>query len=99
MIADFLRIVLQGLLVSAVALIAGMDFATGVVGAVVMVLIASVAGIAYSAIDFSIALKTGNAQTTQSIWALWIPFMFRRLRSLRSMRFPGGSAPPPGSTP
>lgn len=74
--ADFLRIVAQGLLVVAVALLAGMDFATGVVGAVVMVLIASVAGIAYSGIGFGIALKTGNAQATQSIWALWVPFMF-----------------------
>jgi ABC-2 type transport system permease protein len=74
--ADFLRIMAQGLLVVAVALLAGMDFATGVVGAVVMVLIASVAGIAYSAIGFAIALKTGNAQATQSIWALWVPFMF-----------------------
>jgi ABC-2 type transport system permease protein len=76
MSADFLRIVVQGLLVVTVALITGMNFATGVVGAVVMVLIASVAGIGYSAIGFSIALKTGNAQATQSIWALWVPFMF-----------------------
>jgi ABC-2 type transport system permease protein len=76
MCADFLRIVAQGLLVVTVALLAGMDFTTGVVGAVVMVLIASVAGIAYSAIGFAIALKTGNAQATQSIWALWVPFMF-----------------------
>jgi ABC-2 type transport system permease protein len=74
--ADFLRIIAQGLLVVAVALLTGMDFATGVVGAVVMVLIASVAGIAYSGIGFGIALKTGNAQATQSIWALWVPFMF-----------------------
>lgn len=76
MSADFLRIVAQGLLVVAVAMITGTEFATGVVGAVVMVLIASVAGIAYSAIGFAVALKTGNAQTTQSIWALWIPLMF-----------------------
>jgi len=74
--ADFLRIVAQGLLVVAVAMITGTDFATGVVGAVVMVLIASVAGLAYSAVGFGIALKTGNAQTTQSIWTLWIPLMF-----------------------
>lgn len=76
MAADFLRIVVQGLLVVGVALAAGIDFATGVVGAVVMVLVASVAGIAYSGIGFGIALKTGNAQATQSIWALWVPFMF-----------------------
>ena len=74
--ADFVRIVAQGLLVGAVAMATGTEFATGVVGAVVMVLIASVAGIAYSGIGFAAALKTGNAQTTQSIWVLWIPLMF-----------------------
>jgi ABC-2 type transport system permease protein len=74
--ADLLRIVAQGLLVVAVAMLTGTEFATGVVGAVVMVLIASVAGIAYSGIGFAAALKTGNAQTTQSIWVLWIPLMF-----------------------
>lgn len=74
--ADFLRIVVQGLLVVAVAMLTGTQFATGVVGAVAMVLIASVAGIAYSGIGFAAALKTGNAQTTQSIWVLWIPLMF-----------------------
>jgi ABC-2 type transport system permease protein len=74
--ADFLRIVAQGLLVVAVAMVSGTDFATGVVGAVAMVLIASVAGLAYSGVGFAVALKTGNAQTTQSIWALWVPLMF-----------------------
>jgi ABC-2 type transport system permease protein len=74
--ADLIRIVAQGLLVVAVATATGTEFATGVVGAVVMVLIASMAGIAYSGIGFAAALKTGNAQTTQSIWVLWIPLMF-----------------------
>jgi ABC-2 type transport system permease protein len=74
--ADFVRIVAQGLLVVAVAMLTGTEFATGVVGAVVMVLIASVAGIAYSGVGFAAALKSGNAQTTQSIWVLWIPLMF-----------------------
>jgi ABC-2 type transport system permease protein len=74
--ADFVRIVVQGLLVAAIALLTGVHFATGVAGAIVMVLIASVAGISFSAIGFGIALKTGNAQATQSIWSLWVPLMF-----------------------
>ncbi len=74
--ADFLRIFLQGLLVTAAALLAGLDFATGVAGAVLMVVIASMWGLAYSAIGFALALKTGNSQATQSIWALFIPFFF-----------------------
>ena len=41
-----------------------------------MVLITSVWGLAFSAIGFAVALKTGNSQATQSIWTLFIPFMF-----------------------
>jgi len=58
------------------AMLTGTEFATGVPGMLAMVLIASVWGLAYSAIGFAIALKTGNAQATQSMWALFIPFVF-----------------------
>ena len=33
-------------------------------------------GLAYSAIGFAIALKTGNSQATQSMWFLFMPLMF-----------------------
>jgi len=76
MAADFVRIMIQATLVLAVALATGMDFATGLPGAVVLVLLSSCWGLAYSAIGFAVALKTGNSQATQSMWALFIPFMF-----------------------
>ena len=76
MAADFLRIMAQAFLVAVLAMLTGTQFATGVGGMLAMVLIASVWGLAYSAIGFAIALKTGNAQATQSMWALFIPFVF-----------------------
>jgi ABC-2 type transport system permease protein len=74
--ADFFRIMAQATVVLAVAIPAGLHFETGLPGMVTMVLITSVWGLAFSAIGFAVALKTGNSQATQSIWTLFIPFMF-----------------------
>lgn len=76
MSADFIRITLQAVFVLIVALATGLHFETGVPGAVALILIASSFGIAYSGIGFAVALKTGNAQATQSMWFLFMPLMF-----------------------
>jgi ABC-2 type transport system permease protein len=76
MSADFVRIFLQAALVLVVALAAGLHFETGVAGVVPFLLIGSLFGLAYSGIGFAIALKTGNAQATQSMWFLFMPLMF-----------------------
>lgn len=74
--ADFVRVFLQGLFVMVVALTTGTEFATGILGALVLVGIASLWGLAYSAIGFAIALKTGNPQATMNTWILQIPLVF-----------------------
>ena len=74
--ADFVRILAQASIVVAIAVAAGVHFATGLPGAIVLVLISSLWGVAYSAIGFAIALRTGNSQATQTIWALFLPVMF-----------------------
>ena len=74
--ADLGRVFLQGLFVGVVAVLTGLDFATGPVGLILMIVIASMWGFAYSAIGFAIALKTGNAQATQSAFVLFFPFVF-----------------------
>ncbi|MDA1062182.1 MAG: ABC transporter permease [Chloroflexi bacterium] len=76
MAADFVRIMAQAALVLLVALATGLHFATGAPGAIALVLLSSLWGLAYSAIGFAIALKTGNPQTTQSTWFLFMPLMF-----------------------
>lgn len=74
--ADFARVVVQGLFVCVVAVAVGTPFATGPAGILVMVLVASAWGLAYSAIGFAMALRTGNPMAVQSLWALQIPFLF-----------------------
>ncbi len=76
MAADFVRITLQATLVLLVAFAFGLDFATSVPGAVALIAISAFWGLAYSAIGFAIALKTGNSQATQSMWFLFMPLMF-----------------------
>jgi ABC-2 type transport system permease protein len=76
MTADFFRITVQAVIVLLVAVVAGLHFETGVPGAIVMVMLGSCFGLAYSGIGFTVALRTGNAQATQSMWFLFMPFMF-----------------------
>lgn len=76
MAADFLRIMVQATLVLVIAVATGLNFETGIAGAIALVLIASLFGLAYSGIGFAVALKTGNAQATQSMWFLFMPLMF-----------------------
>lgn len=71
--ADFVRIVLQGLLVVVVALATGTEVATGVVGAVVMVLLASVFGLAFEALGFAVALRTANPAASRSLFDFVLP--------------------------
>lgn len=74
--ADFVRVLAQGLFTLIVAMATGLEFATGVAGGLFMVLIGSLWGLAYSAMGFGIALKTGNSQATQSAFVLFFPFVF-----------------------
>ncbi len=66
----------QALIVLLVAVAAGLHFETGVLGGIVMVVLASFYGLAYSGIGFTIALRTGNAQATQSMGYMFMPLMF-----------------------
>jgi ABC-2 type transport system permease protein len=74
--ADLCRIFVQCAFVTALALAAGLRFQTGIAGAVVLIIIASLWGLAYSAIGFAIALKTGSPAATQSAWVIFFPLIF-----------------------
>ncbi len=74
--ADFVRILVQASIVTAIAMAAGMTMATGVAGAAALILLASLWGIVYSAIGFGIALKTGSPAATQSAWVIFFPLIF-----------------------
>ena len=74
--ADLCRIFVQCTFVMVLALAAGLHFETGIAGAAVLVVLASVWGLAYSAIGFGIALKTGSPAATQSAWVIFFPLIF-----------------------
>ena len=74
--ADLVRVFVQGLFVVVVAMLAGTEIATGVPGALLLAAISSVWGLAYSAIGFAIALKTGSPQATMNTWIFQIPLVF-----------------------
>ena len=74
--ADLVR----GLLLSVLVLCAGFAFGVhveaGVLGAVVLVVLAALWGVAYAGIGVLIALLTRNVQATQSSFILFFPLLF-----------------------
>ena len=70
------RALMQALVVVALALILGVDFQTGVLGVVAMMALAVVFGLVWSCLGIMIALKTKNAQATQTAGLLFFPFIF-----------------------
>ena len=74
--ADFVRGLLSSTLVLLLGLAFGMRVASGVLGAVLIVLLASLWGVAYAGIGQAIALKTRNVQTTNASFILFFPLLF-----------------------
>jgi ABC-2 type transport system permease protein len=74
--ADLVR----GLMLSVLVLFAGFAFGVhveaGVLGAVVLVILAALWGVAYAGIGLLIALLTRNVQATQSSFILFFPLLF-----------------------
>jgi len=73
---NFARVTFQGLVVTILALLAGMRFETGVLGVLPMVLMASLWGVAFAALGIGVALRTGSGQATQGAQFLAFPLMF-----------------------
>ncbi len=74
--ADAVRAIFFATIMLIAALVAGSGMATGVVGAVVILLIAGLFGGAYSGIGIFIAMRTGNAQAAQAGFLLFFPLLF-----------------------
>lgn len=74
--ADFVR----GVAVSAVVVLAGIAFGarieSGVLGAVVLVLLSALFGVAYAGFAVLVALHTRNVQATQGSFLLFFPLLF-----------------------
>ena len=74
--ADFVRGLITSTLVLLLGLAFGMRVASGVGGAVLVVLLAALWGVAYAGIGQAIALKTRNVQTTNASFILFFPLLF-----------------------
>ncbi|MDA1128965.1 MAG: ABC transporter permease [Chloroflexi bacterium] len=70
------RALLQALVVVFLALALGVDFQTGVLGILAMLALAVIFGLVWSCLGIMIALKTRNAQATQTAGLLFFPFIF-----------------------
>jgi ABC-2 type transport system permease protein len=76
LLAVGLRAAVQTSIVIIIILISGGKIITGVLGFIVILVIAALFGMAWSAIGMSIALNTKNQRTTQSAFILFFPFTF-----------------------
>lgn len=74
--ADAVRAVFFSAIMLIAALAAGSGMATGVVGIIVILVMAGLFGGAYSGIGIFIAMRTGNAQAAQAGFLLFFPLLF-----------------------
>ncbi|MCY3568134.1 MAG: ABC transporter permease [Chloroflexi bacterium] len=74
--ADAVRAIFFATIMLVAALIAGSGMATGVPGAILILIIAGLFGGAYSGIGIFIAMRTGNAQAAQAGFLLFFPLLF-----------------------
>ena len=70
------RALLQALVIVGLALAVGVDFQAGVLGVLAMLALAVFFGLVWSCLGIMIALKTRNAQATQTAGLLFFPFIF-----------------------
>ena len=76
MTADLMRVTAHATIMLLVGAAAGVHFETGVLGALVLIGLSGFYGLSYSGFGFAMALKTGNAQSTQTVQFLFLPLLF-----------------------
>ncbi|MBI4336497.1 MAG: ABC transporter permease [Chloroflexi bacterium] len=70
------RALAQALVILLVALALGVSVRGGIAGVLMVLLLATVFGLAWSSLGLMIAIRTRNVQLTQSTWLLFMPFAF-----------------------
>jgi ABC-2 type transport system permease protein len=74
--ADGVRVMLISTLILVAGLIAGAGMEAGVAGAVLLIIMSGMFGVAYSGIGLAIAVKTGSPQAAQLGFLLFFPLLF-----------------------
>jgi ABC-2 type transport system permease protein len=76
LMADLVRGAAASTLVLLVGIALGASIRSGVLGAIVIVLLSALFGVAYAGFGILIALRTRNVQATQSSFLLFFPMLF-----------------------
>ncbi len=76
LVADGVRVMALTALVVVVGLLAGSGMATGAGGALMLIAMGGVFGLAYSGIGVALALRTGSAQAAQLGFLIFFPLVF-----------------------
>tara|TARA_B100000131_G_scaffold144890_1_gene140936 strand:- start:13041 stop:13796 length:756 start_codon:yes stop_codon:yes gene_type:complete len=76
MFAELFKTTIQAILVCLIGWVAGASFGLGIFGVIAMITLAGSWGFVFSAIGYTIALRTGNVQATQSAFVIFFPFLF-----------------------
>ncbi len=76
LVADLVRGIGASTLVLLVGLAFGVQFRSGILGAVVVVILSALFGVAYAGFAILVALRTRNVQATQSSFILFFPLLF-----------------------
>jgi ABC-2 type transport system permease protein len=76
MVADFVLVVTLSVPVVALGYAVGIRFATGILGALLFILVAGLWGVAFTGFPYAIALKTGSPAAVNSSFILFFPFAF-----------------------
>ena len=76
MAADFFLVLTLSILVVALGLILGVQFATGLLGILVFLGFSSLWGLAFTGFAYAVALKTGNSAAVSTSFLFFFPFSF-----------------------
>lgn len=76
MVADFLLVVALCIPVIVLGMLLGVSFGTGILGAILFILIGAFWGLAFTGFPYAIALKTANPGAVASSFLLFFPFAF-----------------------
>lgn len=76
MVADFALVIALSVPVLIFGALIGVEFATGIAGALLFLLLAGLWGLAFTGFPYAIALKTGNPAAVNSSFLLFFPFAF-----------------------
>ncbi len=76
MVADFALVCTLTVPVLLIGVVIGVEFATGIAGMFVFLLLSGAWGLAFTGFPYAIALKTGNPTAVNNTFLLFFPFAF-----------------------